>query len=132
MTGLLALFIFSLCLLFLYYRDAKDRSSVSSGAWIVVAWAVIYGSRPVTEWFSGADQGPILQSSIVEGNPNEALVSLSLILAGLIALLRRRKSIQRRKLDGRGRGRQRHVREWRQHERRQQAGAQERGGLASL
>lgn len=90
MTGLLALFAFSLCLLFLYYRDAKERSSVSSGAWIVVAWAVIYGSRPVTEWFSGADQGPILQSSIDEGNPNEALVSLSLILVGLITLLRRR------------------------------------------
>jgi len=89
MTGLLALFVFSLWLLWLYYRDAKERASVSFCAWIVVAWAVIYGSRPVTEWFSGADQGRILESSIDEGNPIEALVSLSLIVAGLIALLRR-------------------------------------------
>lgn len=95
MTGLLALFAFSLCLLFLYYRDAKERSSVSSGAWVVVAWAVIYGSRPVTDWFGRADQGPILPSSSDEGNPNEAFVSLSLIVAGLIALLRRRILLSR-------------------------------------
>ena len=90
MTGFLALFVFSLFLLWLYYRDANERASVSSGAWVVVAWAVIYGSRPVTEWFSSAGEGLSRQSSLDEGNPIEALVSLSLIVVGLIVLLRRR------------------------------------------
>lgn len=90
MTGLLALFVFSLWLFWLYYHDAKERASVSSAAWVVVAWAAIFGSRPVTEWFSGVTQGPIPQSSIDEGNPIEALVGLFLIVAGLIVLVRRR------------------------------------------
>ena len=89
MNGLLILFAFSFWLLWLYYCDSKERASVSSGSWLVVAWAVIFGSRPVTEWFSGADQGLMLSSSMDEGNTIESAVSLSLIVAGLIVLLRR-------------------------------------------
>lgn len=87
--GLLAISVFSLWLLWLYYRDAKERPGVSSGAWIVVAWAVIYGSRPVTEWFGGVGVSQDPRPSIDEGNPVEALVSLSLIVSGLIVIVRR-------------------------------------------
>jgi len=89
MTRLLALFTFSLWLPWLYYHDTKDRASVSSGSWIVVAWAVIYATRPVTEWFGLAGEGPSLPQSRDEGNPVEAFFSLSLIIAGWVILLRR-------------------------------------------
>jgi len=86
MTGFLGLLSLSLWILWLCYREGKERASVSRAVWIVVAWAVIYGSRPVTEWFTGAGQE---LRSRDEGNPIEALISFSLILAGLIVLLRR-------------------------------------------
>lgn len=87
--GPLLLSIFSICLLWLFYRDSKERPSVSLAVWIVVLWAVIYGSRPVTEWFARADLGTIPTSSADEGNQSEALISLTLILAGLAVLLTR-------------------------------------------
>src|SRR5215468_1544856 len=84
MTGLLALCSFGAGTLLLFWRDVKERASVSSAVWIVVAWAVIYGSRPVTSWFTVTD-GP----SYDEGNAAEALVYACLIVAGVIVLLRR-------------------------------------------
>ena len=90
MMGPLILFAFTGCLLWLFYRDGKERASVSPAAWIVVVWAVIYGSRPVMDWFSGeAVRGPIPTSSADEGNLTEALISLALIIAGVVVLLRR-------------------------------------------
>src|SRR5690348_13726721 len=85
---LLPLLAFSVCLLWLFYCDGKERASVSSAIWIVVAWAVNYGSRSVTEWFK-VGEGPIRAESADEGNPVEALISLSLIAAGAIVLMRR-------------------------------------------
>lgn len=90
MTGLLALFTFGIWLIWVYYRDAGERASVSAGSWIVVVWAAIYGSRSVTEWFSHARDSPSRQSSLDEGNPVEALVSLFLITVGVAILFRRR------------------------------------------
>jgi exopolysaccharide production protein ExoQ len=89
MSGLLPLVALSICTTWLLYRDVKERRSVSPAAWIVVAWAVVYGSRPVTSWFSGVEQGAVLPESRDQGNPAEALVYLSLICAGLLVLLRR-------------------------------------------
>src|SRR5262245_32539148 len=86
MTGLAAALLFSVYTLWIFCRDTKERASVSSAAWIVVAWAVIYGSRPVTSWFSGPD----LTTTYDEGNPIEAAIYACLILAGLLVLLRRR------------------------------------------
>jgi O-antigen ligase len=89
MTGLIIIFAVSLWLLWFYYRDSKECPSVSSGAWIAVVWIAIYGSRPVTEWFIGPDQAASLAQSRDEGNPVEALISLSLILCGVVVLARR-------------------------------------------
>jgi|CXWL01.1.fsa_nt_gi O-antigen ligase len=87
--GYLPLIVFTLCLLWLFSSDGKERTWASPAIWIVVVWAVIYGSRPVTEWFTVADQAPILPGSVDEGNPVEAIVSLSLIIGAFIVLLRR-------------------------------------------
>lgn len=77
------------CLLWLFYRDRNEDPSVSLAVWIVIAWAAIYGSRPVTEWFSVTNIESLRPGAIDEGNPIEALVSLSLIVLGIIVLLRR-------------------------------------------
>ena len=82
--GFLALFTFSLWLLWIYYRDVKERASVSSSVWIVVAWVVIHGTRPLTSWLGWESH-----YSRDEGNPEEAFVNLILIVAGLIVLVQR-------------------------------------------
>ena len=87
--GHLLLFVFSISLVWLFYRDTKERNWVSPAVWIVVVWAVIYGSRPVTEWFNRTDLDPNSTSSADEGNQTEALVSFTLILTGAVVLLRR-------------------------------------------
>ncbi len=84
MIGLLALFIFSLWLPWIFYYDGKERASVSSGVWIVVALLFLHGTRPLSMWF-----GWQVTTSRDEGNPEEALVNLILIVAGLIVLMRR-------------------------------------------
>jgi len=62
---------------------------VSSSTWIVLAWVLIHGTRPVTSWIGGVDPSIFLAGSRDEGNPVEALVNLFLIVAGLIVLQRR-------------------------------------------
>jgi O-antigen ligase len=84
MNGLLALFILSLWLPWAIYHDGKERDSVSSSAWLVVALLFIHGTRPLTSWFGWESQ-----NSRDEGNPEEAFVNLFLIVAGLIVLKRR-------------------------------------------
>ena len=87
--GALVLCTFILWLLWLYSHDGKEQGSVSRAAWIVVVWAAIYGSRPVTAWLSGIGLDPSLQQSRDEGNPTEAFINFSLMLAGFIVLARR-------------------------------------------
>jgi exopolysaccharide production protein ExoQ len=87
--GVLALFALSLWLIWLFYRDGKERVSVSPAVWIVVAWATLQGTRPVTSWFAGVDQDIFRSESRDEGNLSESLVYLFLIIVGLIVLGRR-------------------------------------------
>lgn len=87
--GHLLLFAFIVCLLWLFYRDGKERVLVSPAAWVVVAWAVLHGTRPVTSWFAGVDPDSFRLESRDEGNPVEALVNVVLIIAGLVVLGRR-------------------------------------------
>ena len=89
MIPLLALFVCLAGVVWLLSRDATERPAVSAAAWIVVAWVVVYASRPVTSWFvdPSASGSP---ESFDEGNPGEALIILALIVAGAIVLVRRR------------------------------------------
>jgi exopolysaccharide production protein ExoQ len=89
MTGLAALFAVSVCTLWFCWRDVKERASVSAAVWIVLAWALIHSSRPVTEWLNGPHLALTLPGDRDAGSPVDALVAFSLIVAGLIVLLRR-------------------------------------------
>jgi exopolysaccharide production protein ExoQ len=89
MTGLLGPVAFLICIAWLFYRDVKDRPAVPAGTWIVLAWVLIYSTRPVTSWF-GMTQG--LRNDD-EGNLVEGLISLSLIVSAVAVLMRRRVSL---------------------------------------
>lgn len=84
--GPLSLFVFSLWLLWLFYRDEKERASVSSATWIVLIWAAIHSTRPVTSWFSGMEPEAFGWESRDEGNPIGALIDIILIVVGLVVL----------------------------------------------
>jgi exopolysaccharide production protein ExoQ len=86
MPPFLALTVVSIFTAWLIWRDGKERGSVTAATWIVVSWALILSSRPVTSWFTG-DFGAAATRD--EGNPQEAAFYIGLQLAGLIVLLRR-------------------------------------------
>ncbi len=74
----------------LFARDRK-RGDVCSGAlWVPLLWLLILGSRPISVWLSGGE--PTEPGDYQEGSPLDRNVFLGLILAGIVALLRRRIS----------------------------------------
>lgn len=87
--NLLLLIVFITVLIWIYYQEQRDRPRVTRTTWIVVVWAVIYGSRPVTEWFSQTGGGGLAES-VDEGNPIEAMISILFLLVGSVVLLRRK------------------------------------------
>lgn len=82
--GQLILQVFYVWLIWISYRDTKDRTSVSWSVWIVVIWLFVHGTRPLGSWF-----GLEGQVSRDEGSPLEATVNGVLIAAGLSVLIRR-------------------------------------------
>ncbi len=93
MTSLLALGGGLLFVAWLLYRDVRGRPAVSPASWIVVVWVVIYSSRPVMSWFADPSAA-VSPESYDEGDLREALVSLAVIVASLIVLLRRGARLQ--------------------------------------
>lgn len=83
MRNLLIFAVVGAGILWLLWRDAKERKSVPPAIWIVVAWAVIYSTRSVTSWFGEPD----LTASRDEGNFGEAIIYVLLILAALVVLV---------------------------------------------
>lgn len=88
--GLLILSACGLWILWLLYCDVKERSSVSSGVWIVLAWAIIHATRFLGTWLGTTDTDISDQIARDEGNLPAAFINLFLIAAGLIIISRRR------------------------------------------
>ena len=89
MIPFLALFVCLAGVVWLLSQDVKERPTVSAAAWIVVAWAVLYASRPVTSWFVDP-VASLSPESYDEGHVGEATINLALIVAAAIVLGRRR------------------------------------------
>src|SRR4029077_11825127 len=94
MFPILALLVCLAATAWLLSRDAAERPAVSPATWIVVVWAFIYASRPLTSWFvdPSATGSPELFD---ESNPSEALINLVLIVAAAVVLVRRRLQVLR-------------------------------------
>ncbi len=78
----------------LLIRDVRRRDGVSSATWLVVLWAVVFASRPVSEWFSAPAGGRSVEAYL-EGNATDRTVFLLLIAAGVAVLVRRSAGIGR-------------------------------------
>jgi exopolysaccharide production protein ExoQ len=75
---------------FLFRREAKDRSEVSSALWIPLIWLLITGSRSVSGWLNLSQQEI---ASPEDGSPLDAAIFFGLLVAGYAVLSKRRVSL---------------------------------------
>lgn len=74
-------------IVWLFARDLRRRPEVSQASWLVLVWVVIFAARPVSSWLSS---GPAMSpDAYLEGNPLERSISLLLMGAAALILLRR-------------------------------------------
>lgn len=85
----IALLICSSFILGILIMDSKRKSDVSRALWIPLIWMLIVGSRMVSYWLNlGAPmRSPDLY---LTGSPFDRMVFLSLIIAGVVILSRRK------------------------------------------
>jgi O-antigen ligase len=84
----LASFLTLVFIVFLVWQEIQQRSNVTRALWIPTLWMFLIASQPVTYWlrFAGI---PIIGGSFEEGNPIDAVVYLTLTLAGLYIINQR-------------------------------------------
>ena len=87
MPRILAAALFAGFVVWLFIRDQKRSAAVSSAAWLPLIWVAIVGSRPLSLWFGGALQMET-PDDYLKGSPFDMAVFLSLIVGGLIVLMR--------------------------------------------
>ncbi len=74
----------------LFWRDIRERPNVTKALWLPLVWMLLLGSRSVVLWLSAL--GIMKAGSVEEGNPLDALIYFSLILAGICVLNQRQVS----------------------------------------
>jgi len=85
----LAAALFIAFVVWLFLRERKQQStSVSAASWLPLIWAAIVGSRPITLWFGGGLQMET-PDDYLKGSPVDMVIFLSLIIAGMVVLVRR-------------------------------------------
>src|SRR5215472_16467626 len=76
-----------LFILFLFVRDFRNQFKPSLALWIPCIWILILGSRSVTDWVNwGSPTGGI---DLAEGSPLDRTVYFSLMITGLLVLIKR-------------------------------------------
>ena len=92
MPPILAAVLTTLLAVSLLVWDSRRHASVSGALWLPVFWMAITGSRFVSQWMNLGASG---LDSYTEGSLIDALYFLTLILAGLVVLARRRIALAR-------------------------------------
>lgn len=83
---IVALWLTLAFILFLFWREKREKTGVSRALWIPLIWLLITGSRFVSQWLTlGSTSG----GSMEEGSPLDAVVFGTLILAGFHVLQKR-------------------------------------------
>lgn len=84
-----AIYGIGICIVLLLDRDRRSRTSAA--LWLPIVWLLISGSRPVSAWiYHGSTATP---EQLLDGSPVDAAVRLAIILAGVIVLVRRKKTV---------------------------------------
>ncbi|MFY9987692.1 MAG: O-antigen ligase family protein [Chthoniobacterales bacterium] len=85
----LALLLTLAFIFFLFWRETRENSKVSSALWIPLIWLVLTASKFPSQWLSaGAGQSP------EDGSPLDAAVFFGLIVCGAYVLKQRRVSFR--------------------------------------
>ena len=105
LTGLhlpprLALFLTLAFIVFLFRRGVRERPNVTGALWLPLVWMPLIGSLSVVQWV--LTLGVMRAGSAEEGNPLDALIYLSLIVAGKSGLSHCRRSLAGLKIPGYG------------------------------
>src|SRR5262249_24610187 len=87
--AILATVVCILFIVYLFWTDLRRPDSPSSALWVPLAWMFLAGSRWVSHWLGAA---PTFGSAndYAEGNPVDRAVFLTLIVAGIVILARRK------------------------------------------
>jgi len=85
----LALLLTVAFMIFLFWRDLREKPTVSGALWLPVLWLVLICSRSFTQWLNifGLHAGGAV--SVEEGSPLDACFYFALFVAGLCVLLSR-------------------------------------------
>ena len=85
----LATFVCLLFIVYLFWTDLRRPDSPSSALWVPLAWMFLSGSRYVSSWLNVA---PTFASAndYADGSPVDRAVFLTLIVAGIVILARRK------------------------------------------
>src|SRR6266566_4142866 len=88
---IVALFLTVAFIVFLFRRDFRESPNVTGALWIPLVWMLLLSSRSPTQWLAlgGYMQG----NSVEEGNPLDACVYFTLIVAGFYILNKRQVSL---------------------------------------
>ncbi len=89
MPPLFALLLTIAFVTFLFARDVKE-ARVTGSLWIPVCWMLLTCSRPLSAWLGFGGASYARPSDLAEGGPLDRLAYLSLELAALFVLVRRR------------------------------------------
>lgn len=75
----------------LFYLDRDKKVRTSKALWFPIAWLMINGSRPVSQWLQS---GPTIGDQYVDGSPLDAVI-FGAIMAGAVAVMfQRRKKLE--------------------------------------
>jgi exopolysaccharide production protein ExoQ len=88
MPSQLALVLTLAFILFLFWRESRQRIKLSGALWIPIIWFLVSGSRSVGEWF-----GNTSRLAPGESSPLDAAIYFSLIAAGFYVLKQRQVTL---------------------------------------
>ena len=86
MPPFIASILFTIFILFLFYRDQEKNSGVTKAVWVPMIWMFIVGSRFVSQWLN---LGGSINTDFVEGSPLDRLFFLFINILGVYILLKR-------------------------------------------
>lgn len=85
MPSHLALLICFVMILILFRLDGKPSVVLSSALWVPTIWALIVGSRMISQWFN-LNAGPATVDAYAEGSPLDRAIFLALIVVALLVV----------------------------------------------
>ena len=92
MPPLIATLVFAIGIAGLFYLDRHNSTHTSKALWLPVTWLLIAGSRSVSAWLGTGPRMEIL-GQLPESSLLDQLVAGTLVLSGVIVLIRRRRDV---------------------------------------